>query len=316
MGIYVWGTGCGASELVEAGFEAERISAFVDSYPISDLFLGRPVMRPEELDIEDCELLIVATRHTAPVLERCEALGIAEEKLLFTKNHLETIDRNACCTAAGKLVDEEILRKLIPECHIVRAPRALSISALSHAEHENDYVRLASLELICKRLENVAGAAAELGVYRGEFAKYINRLLPERKLYLFDSFDGFADNAGASSSFQAAHKNTAADRVLALMPNPGKVIVKQGFFPESLAGLEEQFCFVSLDVDFYQATLDGLRYFWPRLSPGGFIMLHDWGNPDLPQVAQALEHYEAELGTPIASVPLCDIAGTLVLSKP
>ena len=316
MGIYVWGTGCGASELVEAGFETKRISAFVDSCPVSDSFLGRPVIKPEALDIEDCELLIVATRHTAAVLERCASLGLASEKLLFTKNHLETIDRNACCTATEKLMDKELLRKLIPECHIVRAPRDLSISALSHAEHENDYVRLASLELICKRLANVAGAAAELGVYRGEFAKYINRLMPERRLYLFDSFEGFADNAGASSSFQAAHKNTAADRVMALMPNPGKVIVRQGFFPDSLDGLEEEFCFVSLDVDFYQATLDGLRYFWPRLSPGGFIMLHDWGNPDLPQVAQALEHYEAELGRPIASVPLCDIAGTLVLSKP
>lgn len=316
MGIYVWGTGCGASELIEAGLEAERISAFVDSYPMGDTFLGRPIILPEELAKQACELLIIATRHTAPVMARCAELGIAREKILFTKNHLETIDRNASCTVAEKLLGEEIIKKLIPESHIVRAPRALGISALSRAEHENDYVRLASLELICKRLTDVAGAAAELGVYRGEFAKYINRLMPERRLYLFDSFEGFAENAGAWSSFQAAHKNTAVERVLALMPKPEKVIIRQGFFPDSLDGLEEQFCFVSLDVDFYQATLDGLRYFWPRLSPGGFIMLHDWGNPDLPQVAEALKCYESELGTGIASVPLCDIAGTLVLSKP
>ena len=72
---------------------------------------------------------------------------------------------------------------------------------------------------------------------------------------------------------------------------------------------------MSLDVDFYQATLDGLRYFWPRLSPGGYIMLHDWGNPDLPQVAEAVSCYEAELGTRLAAVPICDITGTLVISK-
>ena len=29
MGIYVWGTGCGASELIESGLEVEKITAFV-----------------------------------------------------------------------------------------------------------------------------------------------------------------------------------------------------------------------------------------------------------------------------------------------
>ncbi len=315
MGIYVWGTGCGASELIEAGLDAERISAFVDSYPMGESFLGRPVILPEKLDVEDCRLLIIASRHAQAVSERCAELNIPREKILFTKNHLETVDRNAQCTEAEKLLGTKILGRLIPESHIVRAPRALSNTAFSPGELENDYVRLASLELICKRLAPVPGAAAELGVYRGEFARYINRLLPQRELYLFDSFEGFADNAGAGASFQAAHKNTAVDRVLALMPHPEKIHIRQGFFPQSLAGLEETFCFVSLDVDFYQATLDGLRYFWPRLSSGGCIMLHDWGNPDLRQVAEALEHYEAELGERLPAVPLCDIAGSLVISK-
>ena len=89
MGIYVWGTGCGASELIEAGLEADRISAFVDSYPIGESFLGRPVILPENINKEECELLIVATRHTAPVLVRCTALGIATEKMFFTKTTLK-----------------------------------------------------------------------------------------------------------------------------------------------------------------------------------------------------------------------------------
>lgn len=36
MGIYVWGTGCGASELIERGMSLDRITAFVDSFPIGD----------------------------------------------------------------------------------------------------------------------------------------------------------------------------------------------------------------------------------------------------------------------------------------
>ena len=99
------------------------------------------------------------------------------------------------------------------------------------------------------------------------------------------------------------------------MPNPEKVVWKPGFFPASLEGLEERFCLVSLDVDFEQATLDGLRYFWPRLEKGGYLMLHDWGSPKLPGVAAALARYEREIGTSIPAVPLCDVSGSLILCK-
>jgi O-methyltransferase len=82
-------------------------------------------------------------------------------------------------------------------------------AALSREELEGDYVRSATLELLCKRLVDIPGAAAELGVYKGPFAQMINKLLPDRKLYLFDSFQGFAENAGASDSMQAAHENSS-----------------------------------------------------------------------------------------------------------
>lgn len=315
MGIYVWGTGCGASELIETGLDVNSISAFIDSLPMEDTFLGRPVLLPEKLDIADCELLIVSTRHSIEVAKRCRELEIPKEKIFFIKNHLELKDRNEICRTAEKLLGGDFLKRILPKNYLVRAQAPLCSTVLSHAELENDYIRLASLELICRRLGDVDGAAAELGVYKGQFAKSINRLLSERKLYLFDSFESFPEEAGASESFQAAHKNTAAEKVLSLMPYPEKVLLKRGYFPQSLDGLEECFCFVSLDVDFYQATLDGLRYFWKRLNPGGYIMLHDWGNPALPQVAEALRDYEAEIGKKLPAFPLCDIGCTLVLAK-
>ena len=74
MGIYVWGTGCGASELIEQGLAPERIAAFVDSYPSGEIFLGKAVLLPEKLNPENCELLIITTRHTEAVALRCEEL--------------------------------------------------------------------------------------------------------------------------------------------------------------------------------------------------------------------------------------------------
>ncbi len=315
MGIYVWGTGCGASELIEAGLEPARITAFVDSFPMGETFLDRPVLLPEQLPLEDCELLIITARQADAIGRRCRELGIPGEKCLFLKNNMTLVDRNAACTRAGALLGEDLLKKLLPKHRIVPTPAQLADSLLPERELGNDYVRLATLELLCRRLAEVPGAAAELGVYRGFFARCINLSLPERRLYLFDSFEGFAEGAQASEAFQAAHRNTAVDKVLSIMPHPENVTVKPGFFPESVHGLEDRFCLVSLDVDFYQTTLDGLRYFWPRMEPGGYLLLHDWGSPKLPGVAKALADFEAELGQRLPAVPLCDVGGSLVLIK-
>ena len=54
-------------------------------------------------------------------------------------------------------------------------------------------VRLAALRLIADQIRerNAAGQTAELGVYQGAFAAEIGRLFPDRRLYLFDTFEGF-----------------------------------------------------------------------------------------------------------------------------
>ena len=82
MGIYVWGSGCGASELIEAGLEKEKIAAFVDSFPMGVTFLGRKVLLPEQLPMEDCDLLII----TAPMRRPLETVA----------GSWESLQKNAC----------------------------------------------------------------------------------------------------------------------------------------------------------------------------------------------------------------------------
>ncbi len=318
MGIYVWGTGCGASELLDAGLEAGKIDAFVDSFPSGDTFLGRPVILPEQLPIADCELLIVTTRQTEAIAQRAEALGIPADRLLYMKNHHQLTDRNRGYGQAEAILGRELLERIIFPVHMVRQNPTLR-HRLPERMLENDYVRLATLELLCRRLEEVPGACAELGVYKGAFARGINTLMPHKKLYLFDSFDGFEPGEAArevgSDAFVAAHRNTNAQTVIDSMPHPGVVQAKVGFFPGTAEGLEERFCLVSLDVDFGDTTLEGLRYFWPRVERGGCILLHDY-NSGLTGVSRAVAEYERELGAKLPAVPLCDIGGTLILVKP
>ena len=86
MGIYIWGTGCGAGDFIEQGFDVEKVTAFVDSAPGITEFLGRPVIAPEALDVGDVELMVVASRHASAIRKQCMALGIDSGKLFFLKN--------------------------------------------------------------------------------------------------------------------------------------------------------------------------------------------------------------------------------------
>ena len=323
MGIYVWGTGCGASELISKGMSVESIAAFIDSFPSDTTFLGRPVKLPEELNIDDCELMIVTARDFQGIKKRSLEVGISEEKMFYLKNSWQLTDQNEKCFAAKSLLEEKLYKNLCQQQRMITVPHSLEKSLLPEADQNNDYVRLATLELLCSRLKNLPGNVAELGVYKGGFARCLNFLMPERKLYLFDSFEGFEKAEGlreksdnnCTEAFLEAHKNTSIKKVLDRLPYPGEAIVCQGYFPESAKGVEDTFCLVSLDVDFEDTTYAGLCYFWPRMEQGGYLLLHDWDSPNLSGVKMALKRFEEKIGHTIPAVPLCDTGGTLVLCK-
>ena len=316
MDLYVWGTGCGAGDLLDHALEASLVTAFVDSEPMSDSFLGRPVLRPEELRGRKVELVVVASRRAEEIASKAAELGIDKEKLFFARDNWKLCDRNRDYAAAEGLLSEDFLASLRAPQRAVREALWTRDSALSERDLENDYVRVRTLEALCRRLSSVPGAAAELGVYRGGFARCISALLPERRLYLFDTFAGFDESEaeGQRKGFVEAHRGASAERVLSLLPHPEKAILRPGLFPETAAGLEdERFCLVSLDADLEESTLAGLRFFVPRLSEGGYLLLHDWDTPRLDGVRRALERYEAERGRKLPAVPLCDVNGTLVI---
>ncbi|MDE7312842.1 MAG: TylF/MycF family methyltransferase [Eubacterium sp.] len=189
---------------------------------------------------------------------------------------------------------------------------------------QSDYVRMKCFELVVKeiRKRNTPGATAELGVFKGEFAQYINWAFPDKKLYLFDTFEGFdAEEASkevrsgnATDAFVEAYKQTSIDEVIEKMSYLDKIEIKQGYFPASLGGLEETFAFVSIDVDFEDSVYEGLKYFYTRLSEGGYIFVHDY-NSSLRGVERAVDRFEKEMNGRICKMPLCDANGTLVIGK-
>lgn len=184
-----------------------------------------------------------------------------------------------------------------------------------------DYIRLSTLELLSHeiRTNNVLGNVAELGVFKGKFARYINRFFPDRSFYLFDTFEGFdqrdkqTEQANNYSSANQDFSATSVQQVLAQMPFPDKCIVKKGYFPESASGLEDTFALVSLDTDLYEPIYNGLNFFYPRLSKGGYILVHDFNNDHYKGVRDAVLKFCTENG--IGYLPIPDKAGTVIICK-
>ena len=73
-----------------------------------------------------------------------------------------------------------------------------------------------------------------------------------------------------------------------------------------------QFALVNLDADLYKPTLAGLRYFYPLLSPGGVIIVHDY-NFKWPGIKKATDEFVATIPESLVMVP--DMEGSVMIIK-
>lgn len=214
----------------------------------------------------------------------------------------------------GKAILKNSKVALAPTLEYLDRPRAIDTRYF-------DYIRLSTLELLCYEINSnqVPGNVAELGVFKGKFARYLNQHFPDRSLYLFDTFEGF-DNRdigtekenGYSTGDQDFH-NTSVAQVLGRMPYRDRCIVKKGYFPESAGDVDDVFAMVSLDTDLYEPIYNGLCFFYPRLSKGGYILIHDFNNDLYKGVRDAVQKFCRENN--IGYVPIADKAGTVIISK-
>lgn len=162
-----------------------------------------------------------------------------------------------------------------------------TFSAGIHSEmiSHGDYFRYATLGLAVQRVqtEGIKGDFAEVGVYQGEMSRFIHALAPERRFFLFDTFEGFAKEDIESPVFEGMFHDTSAEMVLQRIGNVENIVVRKGYVPDTFAGLEdEQFAFVLSDLDLYKPTRQSLEFFYPRLARGGYLIVHDFNHPPRP----------------------------------
>jgi O-methyltransferase len=145
-----------------------------------------------------------------------------------------------------------------------------------------DPVRYGTIYLALRQVfENrVTGETAECGVYKGTTSKFLHEIFPDRKLCLFHIFRG-SDTRDSGGGMDDRLDDTSEEIVLANIVDTSNAVVRKRYFPETAEGLEgERFCLVMIDFDKYEPTLAALRFFYPRVTSGGFIFVHDYNSPE------------------------------------
>lgn len=198
---------------------------------------------------------------------------------------------------------------------------------------KNDQVSKGETEQILRLLRgvlNVSGDVVEMGCYKGDTSLLIAEVLrgynrgnccgklvensgegcekpvenfAEKKLWIYDSFEGLpekteADESALGVDFRRgellATKRAVKERFLrAGLPVP--VIKKAWFADLTEADLPEKVSLAFLDGDLYESIRDCLKLVVPKMAQGGVILVHDYQNPALPGVRKAVEEVFPEV---------------------
>lgn len=166
---------------------------------------------------------------------------------------------------------------------------------------------------------NIPGDMVECGVWRGGSMMAVADTLlrlgdTSRHLYLFDTFQGMTQPTEKDqsilghSALSSWHRNkvtndqntwcySALEDVRQAMQSTGynekKVHYIQGNVEDTVPeGAPEQIAFLRLDTDWYESTKHELIHLYPRLVPGGVLILDDYGHWQ--GARQATDEYLAE----------------------
>ncbi|MFO7721902.1 MAG: TylF/MycF/NovP-related O-methyltransferase [Bacteroidales bacterium] len=194
-------------------------------------------------------------------------------------------------------------------------------AVLGLEKHYKDKVRLYNIWFQIRRVnqESVSGDFAELGVYKGDSAWLIHTLAPGRKLHLFDTFSGFFEPDISMETGEAAtydwhnFADTDVEIVRQKLGGSKEIIFHEGHFPETSIGQEHlRFAFVHIDADLYLPVKAGLEYFYPRLTPGGVLIIHDYTHK-WDGLCRAVDQFVKHIPENLIHVP--DMHGSVMIIK-
>jgi O-methyltransferase len=160
------------------------------------------------------------------------------------------------------------------------------------------------------RAGEVPGDLVETGVWRGGATVFMRGYLAAygmegRDVWVADSFEGLprptlAEDLGFD--FSAARAPILAvplEEVRALFARydllDDRVRFLKGWFRDTLPGAPiERLALLRLDGDLYESTMDALEALYDKVSPGGFVLVDDYG--DFPPCRKAIDEFRSRRG--------------------
>ena len=167
---------------------------------------------------------------------------------------------------------------------------------------ERIYSLVESIRYLCR--QGIEGDVVECGVWKGGSSMVAALSLiaendVQRHLHLFDTFEGMPPAGEVDRDFQGDHADVLMneqnpepslvwaiaqlDEVKQNMAQTGypsnRVHYVCGTVEETLpAQAPEQVALLRLDTDWYESTKHELEHLFPRLAPGGVLIIDDYGH--------------------------------------
>jgi O-methyltransferase len=135
--------------------------------------------------------------------------------------------------------------------------------------------------------EGVPGALVDCGVWNGGSTILLHHGAPSRDVWAFDSFEGLPEpgaldgpeSAGWQGECLGSEEKLRAG--FARFGDPARLNVVKGWFQDTFgdaAANVSEVAILHVDGDWYESVLLTLRTFYQRISPGGWIVLDDYGH--------------------------------------
>lgn len=153
--------------------------------------------------------------------------------------------------------------------------------------------RLQAMAAACQRIDNegIFGDIVECGVWRGGNIILARFYCPDRTCWLYDTFAGMANRSewdvnrsgikvGCGKSAVSVEDVTDNLRITGTYDERRLRFVK-GPVEDTLLdprNVPDKIALLRLDTDWYHSTRMELEVLWPRLVPGGVLIVDDYGH--------------------------------------
>lgn len=324
--ILIFGTGSVAEVLFGELNDAVEVLAFIHSDENVTEFHGYPVIRPRDISGYAYSKVIIASGYYFAMEKILLEHGVPQEKIAgFIFDESEFYLKTA--GEMDRFFNDSFHRDYMKK--ILRSDRLLPVlypccvwKNNAFPKIRKDFVREQTTAYLAQELKrkNVEGAIAELGVFQGDFTVVMNDAFPDRVIYLFDTFCGFAsadvledENTSNKQNELRKFKDTSVEHVLSRLRDDAQCVVKKGYFPDTFDLHTEKFAFVSVDLNMKNAVMSALELIWPRISPGGYMLISDYNAPFYEGTREAVQAFCDERGIAIVALP--DLYGSALLCK-